>query len=231
MHVAEIEDEALLGVDILQNGKGGPADILLSKGTILLDNHEIPCIQVGVQEKVRKVTVAQDCVVPGCSEAVVDVFVSREEQDDISGQTDYLIEPSDNFKENFQLQMGASLVDINWEPTCKVRILNPLPSSIKLYQDTVIGQAEAVQETEVTLKQCEYDGDSTACNNASVRRLCIGSKTERLRRTTTTSIKGEAVLPEHMTGLFNKSASNLSPQEKNTTAKSFGRVRRCFLKE
>ena len=30
--VAEIDDDGLLGVDILQNGKNGPADLLMSKG-------------------------------------------------------------------------------------------------------------------------------------------------------------------------------------------------------
>jgi hypothetical protein len=35
--VAEIEDEALLGLDILMKGKGGPADIKLTEGLILLD--------------------------------------------------------------------------------------------------------------------------------------------------------------------------------------------------
>ena len=44
--VAEIEDDALLGIDILQNDDGGPADLLLSKGVILLQGKEIPCIQV-----------------------------------------------------------------------------------------------------------------------------------------------------------------------------------------
>ncbi|KAH3692187.1 hypothetical protein DPMN_191543 [Dreissena polymorpha] len=33
--VAVIEDDALLGIDILQKDKGGPADPLLSRGVIL----------------------------------------------------------------------------------------------------------------------------------------------------------------------------------------------------
>jgi hypothetical protein len=41
--VAEIEDEALLGLDILMKGKGGPADIKLTEGLILLDGIAIPC--------------------------------------------------------------------------------------------------------------------------------------------------------------------------------------------
>jgi hypothetical protein len=54
--VAEIEDEALLGLDILMKGKGGPADIKLTEGLILLDGIAIPCTQIGQPEPVRKIT-------------------------------------------------------------------------------------------------------------------------------------------------------------------------------
>ncbi|KAL3861276.1 hypothetical protein ACJMK2_007319 [Sinanodonta woodiana] len=48
--VAEIEDEGLLGIDILQNENDGPADILLSKGVIKLHGVSIPCIQIGLND-------------------------------------------------------------------------------------------------------------------------------------------------------------------------------------
>ena len=35
--VADIDDDGLLGVDILQNGKNGPSDSLLSRGVLLID--------------------------------------------------------------------------------------------------------------------------------------------------------------------------------------------------
>ena len=43
--VDEIEDDGLLGVDVLQNGKEGPTDILLSKGVLMIENQEVPIIQ------------------------------------------------------------------------------------------------------------------------------------------------------------------------------------------
>jgi hypothetical protein len=49
--VAEIEDEALLGLDILMKGKGGPADIKLTEGLILLDGIAIPCTQIGQRQE------------------------------------------------------------------------------------------------------------------------------------------------------------------------------------
>ena len=35
--VAEIDDDCLLGVDVLQNGEGGPADLLMSKGVLKVE--------------------------------------------------------------------------------------------------------------------------------------------------------------------------------------------------
>ncbi|CAC5408305.1 unnamed protein product [Mytilus coruscus] len=48
--VAEIEDEALLGLDILMKGDQGPADIKLTEGVILLNSTTIPCIQEDSEE-------------------------------------------------------------------------------------------------------------------------------------------------------------------------------------
>jgi hypothetical protein len=52
--VADIEDDALLGYDILKGQNGRPADILLSQNRILLDGMEIPIFQVGKIEKSKE---------------------------------------------------------------------------------------------------------------------------------------------------------------------------------
>ena len=80
--VAEIEDEALLGYDVLMGGKKGPADIHLSKSKILLDGYEIPCVQIVRGSRQRKVVMADNFSVPAQSEAVVEVYVERSEDDD-----------------------------------------------------------------------------------------------------------------------------------------------------
>ena len=79
--VAEIDDDGLLGVDILQNGKNGPADLLMSKGVLMIDKKEIPIIQVGVNDRVRKVTAADHFVIPAQTECVIDVYIERREYD------------------------------------------------------------------------------------------------------------------------------------------------------
>lgn len=44
--VANIDDECLLGVDVLQKKQGVAADIILSQGILKLQGVDIPCIQI-----------------------------------------------------------------------------------------------------------------------------------------------------------------------------------------
>jgi len=127
--VAEIEDDALLGIDILQNDEGGPADLLLSRGVILFQGKEIPCIQVGLKEEIRKVRAADNYTIPGQSETIIDVMVDRLESDDLMQDTEFIIEATNHFKETYPMHMASVLVDINTAPTCKIRILNHFPTS------------------------------------------------------------------------------------------------------
>ena len=82
--VAEIEEDGLLGVDVLQNGKDGPTDLLLTKGVLMIDNQEVPIIQVGINQRIRGVTAADHSIIHAQSEAVIDVYVESREYDDIS---------------------------------------------------------------------------------------------------------------------------------------------------
>ena len=125
--VADIEDDALLGYDILKGQNGRPADILLSQNRILLDGMEIPIFQVGKIGKARRVVVAENMTVPGHAEAVVSVYKERFEANDDDTEADYVVEPNQLFKERYPLQMATTLVNLNEAPTCKVRVLNPYP--------------------------------------------------------------------------------------------------------
>ena len=40
--VADIDDDGLLGIDVLQNGNGGPTDLLLSKGVVRVQDEKVP---------------------------------------------------------------------------------------------------------------------------------------------------------------------------------------------
>ena len=96
--VAEIDDDGLLGIDVLQNGTGGPTDLLMRKGVLILNKQEVPIIQVGVTNRVRRVTAADHSVIPAQSECVIDVYVERQEYDDFSSEREYVIEPTEHFQ-------------------------------------------------------------------------------------------------------------------------------------
>ena len=143
--VAEIDEHGLLGVDVLQNGKGGPTDLLMSKGVLKVEGKEVPIIHVGMKNRVRKVTSADHFVIPAQSEAVIDVYVERQEYDDFSSEKEYVVEPTEHFQAEYPLQMTSTLVDINRACTCKVRVLNPFPTAMSIKQDDVIGRAEPIE--------------------------------------------------------------------------------------
>ena len=123
--VAEIEDEGLLGMHILFQRSSGLADILLSEKKILLNGVSISCYQIGLPESVRKVSIAEEIIIPGNSETIVDAFIERTEDDDHLKNSVVLIEPAANFEQRHKLQMAATLADIKHSINHKVRILNP----------------------------------------------------------------------------------------------------------
>ena len=77
--VVEIEDDCLLGADILQNDSEGPGDLCLSEEILRLRGVEIPLICIGkLRKDIRKVIAAEDFFVPRQSEAVVYGYIERE---------------------------------------------------------------------------------------------------------------------------------------------------------
>lgn len=52
--VADLEDEALLGYDVLCDRGKGAADLLLSKNLIVIDGVEVPCFLVGKNSSLDK---------------------------------------------------------------------------------------------------------------------------------------------------------------------------------
>ncbi|KAH3838463.1 hypothetical protein DPMN_111872 [Dreissena polymorpha] len=171
--VADIEDDALLGYDILKGQNGRPADILLSQNIILLDGMEIPIFQVRKIGKARRVVVAENMTVPGHAEAVVSVYIERFEADDDDTEADYVVEPNQLFKERYPLQMATTLVNLNEAPTCKVRVLSSYPTEVNLRQDAEIGIAERMEKIVSVLTKAEHQAESD--NLVAVRRITTRS--------------------------------------------------------
>ena len=67
--VADIDDDGLLGIDVLQNGNGRP-NLLLSNGVLQVQDEEVPIIQVGLKSRVQRVT-SDHTIMPAQAEAVI----------------------------------------------------------------------------------------------------------------------------------------------------------------
>ncbi|CAC5411489.1 unnamed protein product [Mytilus coruscus] len=154
--VAHIENQCLLGIDIFQGQQGGPADILLSKGVINLKGVSIPCIQVKKSEIIRKVTAADHYIIPGYCEAVIDVYIERNENDGLLASKEFMIEPSEN------------------NVTVKARVLNPSSDEVSIKQDTIIGKASSFLKVLFSLKDME-NADETE-NFSAIRRFCYSPR-------------------------------------------------------
>ena len=224
--VADVEDEVLLGYDILGDEEKGQADILLSKNVIRLRGKEIPCIKRKKGRGPRKVTMVDDVVLPGLTETVVNVLVERTEDDDMLCG-DFIVEATDSFKEGYPLQMAVTLVDINKTPTCKVRVLNPFPSEVKLRQDAVIGKAEQIDKIVNVITENEYTHETE--NYASIKRIQVdkGHKLEHDKGYNNT--RGTRV-PSHLKALFEKSVERKSESEKTMVARLLREYEDIFSK-
>ena len=224
--VAEIEDDALLGYDILKGQNGKPADILLSRNTILLDNAEIPIFQIGKCGKTRRVVVADNMTVPGHTEAVVSVYIERFEADDDDNEADYLVEPTELFKERYPLQMATTLVYLNDAPTCKVRVLNPFPTEIMLRQDAEIGIAEKIERIVSVLTKAEHQAEGD--NIVTVRR--ITTRSEEVRVVNEQVNTGKQV-PAHLESLLQRSSEGKTEVEREALAKLLAQHGDTFSKD
>lgn len=232
--VAEIDDDGLLGVDVLQSNSSGPADLMMSKGVLVINKQEVPIIQVGLNTRVRRVTAADHFVIPAQSEAVMDVFIERQEYDDFSAEEDYIIEPTEHFKETYPLQMAPSLANINNACTGKVRLLNPFPTAVSIKQDAVVGHAEPIDGSPKLV--IEQEDREEAENFARVRRIAFCAK-EQSRDTQliqhevrSTKESGGAEIPDHLRDLYQRATCGLEEAEKQQVESLLVRFQDTFSK-
>ena len=227
--VAEIEDEGLLGMDILQDEEFGPADILLSQGVIKMRESDIPCIQIDQRDILRRVELQEDYVIPGYSEAIVAVTVERAEIDEISGNTEFLIEPTYQFKETFPLQMASAVIDTSVDSVSNVRLLNPLPTEVRLRKNTVVGRAEVILEEPVTLFSQERH--KAGEENQSVRRIQLEKgDIKPMSSRKSTRAAGATDVPDHLKNLFSAATKGKQESETKVVAELLAKYQDVFSK-
>ena len=165
---ADLNDEVLLGMDILKGMGGKPADIILSQNKIILNGQEINCRHYP-QICNRRVRAAENYQIQGHTQQIIDAFVEWYESDDGLLNSDFIVEPSQNFKENLPLVMAPCLVDINYAPTVKVRIMNHFPTNASIKAETIIGTAEILTNPPQIFQACENEHEEG--NSSCARRL------------------------------------------------------------
>ena len=229
--VAEIEDEGLLGMDILFQGSSGPADILLSENIIRLNGVSIPCFEIGLPDSVRKVSIAERIIVPGNSELIIDAFIERKEDDDYLKDSVVLIEPTPNFEERYNLIMAATLADIQHNVSHKVRILNPFEESKVIAEDAVIGSAEKIGSIESVIPLGSKTGAQTPQENST---SIVTPSTDRRKDNPCCTVRRiQETIPEitaHLTDLYTKACGNLSHTEQGSVHKMLHTRKDIFSK-
>ena len=214
--VAKIDDDGLLGIDVLQNRHDGPTDLMMSKGILKMGDKEVPIMQVGITDRIRKVTAADYSIIPAHSETVIAVYVERKEYDDFTSESEYIIEPTEHFQEEYPLLMAAAIVDINQGCTSKVRLLNPFPTEVSIKQNAVLGQAEPIEKApEMQAEQEDIKGG----NHSSVRRIQVINKDDTLspeihvKQSKRVNESNTVYIPKHLTSLYEEASASLKIDE------------------
>jgi hypothetical protein len=219
--VSNVEDDVLLGDDILRRDSHGPADILQSKGELHFRGLVIPLINVGKVHCVRKAYAADDYVVEGMSEELIDVLVDREEiAGSDSDDSRVMIEVAPSLVEKHHVLVAPTLCDVNRSVTVEVRVFNPFNEPVTIKQDTVVGIVQPV-ECEKVLMAEEDPGERD--NHSRVRRVVLDTSGEcRVRR----EVHGKLDLveplvevPAHLRKMYDNIAVKLNEYEKRVLAR------------
>ena len=143
MVVTNIEDDVLLGSDLLQQDVSGPADLLLTKEKMMFRGDEIPLqfIQRSktTERQTRKVRSSLDIKIPALTECLIDVCIDP----NLDGQDEdcLLLQPDPSLAERFSVMMAACLTDPS---QTKVMIFNPFEQVANIHKNTVLGSAESI---------------------------------------------------------------------------------------
>lgn len=178
--------------------------------------------------KTRKVTIAEDVEIPGKAETIVDVFIERSEADDEDSTADFLVEPTDGFKDKYQLVLASTLVDINRAATAKVRILNPFPVDVKLRQYAVIGKAEKVEKIVSIVSEAEHNGETGNLNK--IRRIKVAKEVEEESTISLPKACSEDI-PSHLSELYNEAVKNRTSEEAEIIAGLLVKHEHTFSKD
>jgi hypothetical protein len=208
---ADIEDEALLGLDILAKEENGPDKLNLNENFITVRGQNIRIRNI--QNRIRKVSTVDSIVIPPYSEALVGVFIDRSEVDQTLPHQIFCVEPSEHFN-RFPLLMASCLVDLENKVASKVRVLNPLKTEISLRQGEILGDAELMDSGNIqTIMSAESFTDQS---DHSIRRIQLGGNFDKGDNSDQGKLCGptDGVVPKHLLDLYDRSICGKTVDEK-----------------
>lgn len=198
--VGAISDQGILGLDFLRTHN---CQIDLSGNEVTVAGERVSCRRVQ-SDPVSKVILSEDSVIPAKSEMIVTASV-----DNISSGSCFVLDPSVNFVDKFEVQVASSLNEAAGDQV-PVRVMNPGEDNVHLYKGTVVAHA---QQVEVVIPFLEAENEpgpdaSTGCNIRKVSNDTTDSGWPTASVEPAESITGK--VPDHIRELFDRSTCNLS---------------------
>ena len=191
--VADIQDEVLLGADFLQKDVEGPVDLILSEDRMVFRGQSVPLQQILTSKPshIRKVRVADDCVIPGMCEKTMEVVLDKTPPEQALDVCLFL-EANQELAQDHSLIMAPCLVNVSDDvPLKAVRILNPNDNPVTLRRGMVLGTAEGISKVEAP------------------------PPSEQVRRAVPSEVDaGPDEVPTHLQELYDDTCTTLSPDER-----------------
>ena len=241
--IVGITDDVLFGDDLLLDDPSGPADILNTEERMVFRGVSIP-LELKRPSQIRRVTMAEDTVVPPMAEVIGQAYIDRSEDRKDKEESRVLLEMHTNLPENYGCILASTLVDAADNVTVPVRIFNPTCEPVQIKQDSVIGQAESVNIVNTISKS---EDPSQVGNMSIVKRIAFRKKSEpkpntplsrraskRQRKEITRRIRADkpvAPVPEHLRELYEKSAKSKSEEQKRKIHNLFLDHQNVFAKD
>ena len=237
-YVGDVDDEILLGLDIIRDDPEGPMDVLNSQGVLLFKGEEIPMLMVGCPKRALRVSVLEDQVIPGLEERVIDAFIERpDEEYDTNIEDTMLVESEPEFIAARRCLVAPVIIKASGQCTAQVRVFNPFAEPTFLESGDLLGKLTTVNVVR-TIKDAEYQDEKN--NEKCCRRVRVEKKSPREIKQHICQVRKELEasapksesegIPEHLKKLVEKSSEGWSPKQKALIEKLLLRYQDVFSK-
>jgi transposase InsO family protein len=169
--VAEIEDEVILGVDILFSDESGPADLLLSDSTLIYKGHPLKLEVVGLKQNFCRVMAADTYIIPGMSEMMVDACIEDTPELILTSKLNVLVEPAVTPADDHDFLVAPCIISPADATVNQIRVMNPYPDQVKVHKNQLLGYAEEFDGDIGTM--FEYEDTKCTDNLDPVRRIAM----------------------------------------------------------